>query len=154
VAAPAALGARPHRHGGQRGHQVGVKAPGRSRGGRATEVPDTGVLTGHDDGVAAERPVRDAGFAQPQHGQQDLIQGAVGEGRTVGLGQGRAVGHPGDQRRIVAGPEPAGGEHVGHQHPGALGHQGEVGLVLDLLQAIHDEGGARIPVHAEPPQFR
>ena len=34
----------------------------------------------------------DAGFAQPQHGQQDLIQGAVGEASTVGLGQGRAVG--------------------------------------------------------------
>ena len=26
--------------------------------------------------------------------------------------------------------------------------------MFDLLQAIHDEGGARIPVHAESPQFR
>ena len=96
----------------------------------------------------------DPGRPQPQHGAQDLIQGSVIEAGAVGLRQGRAVRHPGDQRGVVAGPEPAGGEHVRHRHPGPPGHQGEVGLVLDLLQAIQDQGGPRIPVHAEPPHLR
>src|SRR5271165_164568 len=37
---------------------------------------------------------------------------------------------------------------------GSPGDQGEVGLVLDLLQAIQDQGGARIPVDDKTPQFR
>ena len=111
-------------------------------------------VIGHDDGVAAKHPVGDAGCPQPQHGQQDLIQCAVSEAGAVGLRQGRAIGHPAHQRRIPAGSELAGGEHVGHEDAGAPGHQGEVGLVLNLLQAVQDQGGARIAVHAEPPQFR
>jgi hypothetical protein len=122
--------------------------------GAEAEAPQADALIGYDDGVAAKRPVGDAGCSQPQHGQQDLIQGAVSEADAVGLRQGRAIGHPAHQRRITAGPELAGGEHVGHEHASPPGHQGEVGLVLNLLQAVQDQGGARIPVHAEPPQFR
>ena len=103
-----ALGPGPHGHRAQRGRQVAVQAAGRGRGGRAPEVPDADAPVGHDDGVAAERSVGDAGVAQPHHGQQDLIQGGVGEAGAVGLRQGRAVRHPGDQRRVPAGPEPAG----------------------------------------------
>ena len=88
-----ALGARPHGHRGQHGRQVGVKAAGRAEADARRKFRMQSALTGHDDGVAAEHPVGDAGLAQPQHRQQDLIQGAVGEGRTVGLRQGRAVGH-------------------------------------------------------------
>ena len=44
-------------------------------------------------------------------------------------------------------------EHVRHEDAGPLGHQREVGLVLDLLQAVHDESGSRIPVDGKTPQF-
>jgi hypothetical protein len=97
--------------------------------------------------------VGEPGVAQPQHRQQDLIQGAVSKAGAVGLRQGMTGGHPGDERRVVAGSEPAGGEHVGHEDSGAPGHQREVGLVLDLLQAIHDQGGPRVPVDGKSPQF-
>jgi hypothetical protein len=80
-----ALGPRPHGHRAQRGRQVAVQAAGRGRGGRAPEVPDADAPVGHDDGVAAERSVGDAGLAQLQHGQQDLIQDGVGEVGAVGL---------------------------------------------------------------------
>ena len=144
-----ALGACPDSHRPQYCGQVAVQATGRGRGGRAPEAPDIDALIGHDDGVAAERPVGDAGVAEPQHGQQNLIQGTVSE--VGGLRQRQAVRHPGDQRRVPAGPEPAGGEHLRHPNPGAPGDQSEVGLVLDLLQAIQDQGGPRVPVQAEPP---
>ena len=150
-----ALGARPHDHRAQRGRQVAVQAVGRGRGGRAPKVPDADAAVGHDDGVTAERPVGDAGLPQPQHGQQDLIQGSVGEAGAVSLRPGpRSSGSLGNERGVPAGPEPAGGEHVGDQDPGASGHEREVGLVLDLLQPVEDEGRPGIPVQAEPPQFR
>jgi len=69
------LSARADGHRGQRCRHVSVEAAGRGRGGRVAEVPDADALVGHDDGVAAERPVGDTGLAQPQpqHGQQGLL---------------------------------------------------------------------------------
>ena len=147
------LRAGPHGDRCQCGRQVGVHAAGRGRGGRPAEVPDADALLGDDDRVGAERPVGYPGGAHPQHGQQDLIQRAVGEVGFRGLRQDRPVGHPGHQCRVPAGPELAGGEHVGHQDAGAFGHQGEIGLVLDLLQAVQDQGGSRIPVDGKAPHF-
>ena len=93
-------------------------------------------------------------LAQPQHSLQHLVQRLVGQESVVGLRQRGTVRQPGHQRGVPAGPEPADGQHLGHQNPGASGHQGEIGLVLDLLEAVKNQGGPGIPVEAEPPQFR
>ena len=90
-------------------------------------------------------------MAQPQDGQQNLVQDAVSKAGAVSLRQGRTSGHPGDERRVVAGSEPAGREHIGHEDSGTPSHQREVGLVLNLLQAIQDQGGPRIAVDERSP---
>ena len=98
------LGAGPHRH------RARAPPPGRSssrasagaRGGRPAEVTDAGAPAGHQDGVAAQGPVREAGVAQPQHRPQHLVQRAVGEVGAGRLRQDHAVGQAGDQGRIPA----------------------------------------------------
>jgi hypothetical protein len=85
--------------------------------------------------------VGDAGLTQPEHGPQELIKSCVRQDSIIGLGQSSAGRQPGHQRSVPAGPEPAHGEHLGHQDAGAPRHQGEKRLVLDLLQTIENEGG-------------
>jgi hypothetical protein len=85
--------------------------------------------------------VRNACLAQPEHGPQELVQSSVRQDGVVGLGQSSADRQPGHQRSVPAGPEPAHGEHLGHQDTGAPRHQGEKCLVLNLLQTIKNEGG-------------
>ncbi len=93
----------------------------------------------------------DARLAKAQHGVQNLVEGGVGDRGRIGLRQARAVREPGHQGRVPARPEPAGGQHLRHQHAGPSRRQDEVRLVLHLEETVEDQGGTRVAVEAEPP---
>ena len=60
-----------------------------------------------------------------------------------------AIRRPGDQSGVMGRAGGARGQHRRHPGPGPVGHQGQVGLVLDLLAAGKGQGRARIAVEEE-----
>jgi hypothetical protein len=147
------VGAGQHRGGGHRCGQVPVGAPGRRGGRGAAEVTQARAVRGGDDGLRAERAVREAGRAQRQHRGEELGDELVADVIGPQVGQPRPGRQPGDQDGVAARPALAGRDHFGHQHAGLGGQQGQVGLVLDLLQPVDHQRGPGVAVHAEPPHL-
>ena len=56
---------------------------------------------------------------------------------------------PGHEERVVGRSGRAGGQHRRHPGPGPVGHQGQIGLVLDLLAPGQGQGRAGVPVEEE-----
>ena len=69
-------------------------------------------------------------------------------GQHVGgeLRQPAARRGSGDQQRVAGRSGRTGRQHLGHPGPGPVGHQGQVGLVLDLLATGQRQGRSGVPV--------
>ena len=90
----------------------------------------------------------DPGLAQGEHGAEEGVQRwSLASPRQ--LAQAGYRRRPDDECGIVARTTEAGHQHVRRRHPGALGQQGHVGLVLDLLDPRERQGGSRVPVEDE-----
>jgi hypothetical protein len=90
---------------------------------------------------------------RPPQGQQlpvQLIQQGVADLSWVGVGQRGPGGQPESQERVAGWPGGAGLEDLRHGHARPGGPQGEVGLVLDLLQPGDGQLRPGIAVQHEP----
>ena len=124
-----------------------------SRRRGAPEVTEQRPVRGRHHGRRAERPVRDSRAAQGEHGAQVLVHQVVADVLGPQLAQRPPLGQSGHERRVVARAAAARRHHLGHPHAGVIGQEGEVGLVLDLLEPVEHEGGARVAVDAEAPDL-
>ena len=90
-------------------------------------------------------PPSDAGRGRMPSGRL-----GAGGGDVLGEGSGRALRRPGHQQGVVGGPGRTGRQHRRHPGPGPGGHQGQIGLVLDLLATGQGQGGSGVAVEEEP----
>ena len=67
------------------------------------------------------------------------------------LGEPVALGQAGDERGVVGRTAPPGRHDLGDPRAGVSGQEGQVGLVLHLLEPVEDERRPRVAVDAEAP---
>ncbi len=81
-----------------------------------------------------ERGVGDPGVVELRDLLPELVEHGIGDRRGLGLLEA-LTGDRADDEQRRAGTGHTGGHDRGHPHPGALGNERDVGLVLDLAQA-------------------
>ena len=146
------FGADRHRRDRQGPGQVAVELIGRGARRGVAEVRHHDGLGGRVDQqrVPADRAVRDAGPPQNQQLPVQVIQGGVADLGGIRVGQRHPRRQPADQQRVLGRPGRPGLGDLRHGDAGLAGPQGEVGLVLDLLQPGEHQARTRVTVEHEP----
>ena len=100
-----------------------------------------------------ERAVRDPGLAEQQHGTEKAVEVVIADRVPFYLRESGPFGQPCDEGGVVGRSAPPGRHDLGDLRTGVARQEGQVRLVLHLLQAVEDERGPRVPIDAEAPHL-
>ncbi len=111
-----------------------------------------GTRAAHHHVGRVHRSVGDAGLAQAIHGREQGVEGGGGQVVGAEVSHLPARGRMGHEHGVAGLGALARHHHLAGAGAGAGGQQGEIGLVLHLLQAVHGQARAGVSVPGEAPR--
>ena len=97
--------------------------------------------------------MRDPGLAEEEHRAEKAVDVVIADIVSFQFGESAPVGQTSDERGVVGRSAPPGRHNLRDPRAGMRRQEGEIGLVLHLLQPVEHERGSGVAVDAEPPQL-